>query len=77
MLDNTPNQLPKFTTKNLVQIYDDSRGTYNTNSQIEFETSVLKSSFVIKVMYTYLRMELCQLKTPEEQVMLQILMINK
>ena len=42
-LDNTPNQPSKFSTKNLVKINDDSRGTYNTNSQIKFKTSMLES----------------------------------
>ena len=32
LLDNTPNQPTKFRTKNWVEINDDSRGTYNTNS---------------------------------------------
>ena len=44
MLDNTPNQPTKFRTKNWVEINDDSRGTYNTNSQIKFKTSMLRST---------------------------------
>ena len=44
LLDNTPNQPFKFTTKNWVEINDNSRGTYNTNSQVKFKTSILKSS---------------------------------
>ena len=44
LLDNTPNQPTKFRTKNWVEINDDSRGTYNTNSQIKFKTSMLRSS---------------------------------
>ena len=43
MSDNTPNQPSKFWTKNWVEINDDSRGTYNTNSQIKFKTMMLKS----------------------------------
>ena len=43
-LHNTPNQLTKFRTKKQVEINDDARGTYNTNSQITFKTSMLKSS---------------------------------
>ena len=35
LLQNTPNQPTKFRAKNLVEIIDDSRGTYNTNSQIQ------------------------------------------
>ena len=41
-------------TKNWVEINDDSRGAYNTNSQIKSETPKLKSSlWVIIVMYIY------------------------
>ena len=44
LLDNTPNHLSKFRRKNWVETDDDLRGTYNTNSQIKFKTSRLKSS---------------------------------
>ena len=44
LLDNTPNKPTKFRTKNWVEINGDSRGTYNTNSQIKFKTSMLRSS---------------------------------
>ena len=44
LLDNIPNQPTKFRTKNWTEINDDSCGTYNTNSQIKFKTSKLKSS---------------------------------
>ena len=37
LFDNTPNQPTKFRTKNWVEIDDDARGTYNTNSQIIFK----------------------------------------
>ena len=43
-LDNISNQLSKFKTKNWVEINDKSRGTCNTNSQIKFKTTMLKSS---------------------------------
>ena len=43
LLDNTPNQLPKFRTKIWVEINDESRGTYNVNSWIKFKTTMLKS----------------------------------
>ena len=42
--DNTPCQPSKLKTKILVEIIDDSHGTYNTNSQIKFKTSMLISS---------------------------------
>ena len=44
LLCNTPNQPSKFRTKNWVEINDDTRGTYKTNSQIKFEISMPKSS---------------------------------
>ena len=43
-LDNTLNQPTKFSTKNWVEKNNESRGTYNTNSQIRFKTSMLTSS---------------------------------
>ena len=43
MLDNTPNQRSNFKTKNLVEINDDARGTWNKDNQIKFKTSMLKS----------------------------------
>ena len=42
LLDNTPNQPPKFKTKNCVEIDDESRGTYNEDNQIRFKTSMLR-----------------------------------
>ena len=44
LLDNTPNQLSKFRTKNWVEINNKSRGVYNVNTQIKFKTTMLKSS---------------------------------
>ena len=44
LLDNTLNQPSKFRTKKRIAINDGARGTYNTNSQIKFKTSMLKSS---------------------------------
>ena len=44
LLDNTPKQLSKLRRKNWVQINYESRGTYNTNSQIKFKTSMLNPS---------------------------------
>ena len=44
LIDDTSNQPSKFRTKNWVEINDESRGTYNVNSQIKFETTMLKSS---------------------------------
>ena len=44
MLDNTSNQPSKFRNKNWFKINDESRGTYNANSQIKFKTTILNSS---------------------------------
>ena len=41
LLENAPNQPTKFRTKNWVEINVDLHGTYNTNSQIKFKTSML------------------------------------
>ena len=44
LIDDTSNQPSKFRTKNWVEINDESRGIYNANSQINFKTTMLKSS---------------------------------
>ena len=44
MIDDISNQPSKFRTKDWVEINDESRGTYNVNSQIKFKTTMLKSS---------------------------------
>ena len=44
LIDDISNQPSKFRTKNWVEINDESRGTYNVNSQIKFKTTMLKSS---------------------------------
>ena len=44
LLDDASNQPSKLKTKNWVEVNDDSRGTYNVNSQIKFKTTMLKSS---------------------------------
>ena len=44
LLDNTQNQLSKFRTKNWSEINDQSRRGDNTNSDIRFKNTVLKSS---------------------------------
>ena len=44
MIDDASNQPSKFRTKNWVEINDESRGTYNVNSQVKFKTTMLKSS---------------------------------
>ena len=44
LLDKILNKPSKFRTKSQVEINDDSRETYSTNSQIKFKTTMLKSS---------------------------------
>ena len=44
LLENTSNQPSKFRTKNWIEINDQSRGVYNTNSDIRFKTIMLKLS---------------------------------
>ena len=44
LIDNKSNQPFKFRTKNWVEINNEDRGTYNTNSQIKLRTSMLRSN---------------------------------
>ena len=44
MIDDASNQPFKFRTKHLVEIYDESRRTYSLHGQINFKTTMLKSS---------------------------------
>ena len=56
--DNTPNQPSKLEAKNLVEQNDGTREAYNTNSQIKFKTSMLKSSLCDYSEHIYLLKEL-------------------
>ena len=51
-LENTKNEPTKFRTKNWVEINDESRGAYNTNSQIRFETSMVTFVGLQRCIYT-------------------------
>ena len=44
LIDDSSNQPSRFKTKNWVEIKDESRGTYNVNSQIKFKSTMLNSS---------------------------------
>ena len=44
LIDDASHQPSKFRAKNWVEINDESRGKCNVNSQIKFETKMLKSS---------------------------------
>ena len=44
LLGDASNKISKFKTRKLVEINDDSIGTYNPGSQIKFKTTMIKSS---------------------------------
>ena len=44
LLDDISNQPSKFRTKNWAEINADTREMYNTNSQIKFKNSMLRTS---------------------------------
>ena len=44
LLDSTNNHPSKFRAKNWVEVSDDVRGAYNTNSQFKFKNTMLMSS---------------------------------
>ena len=52
-MDNESTQPSKLRTKNWVEINDDTRGTYNSNNQIKFKTTMLKSS-LYEYSYVYM-----------------------
>ena len=45
LVDNVSNQPSKFRAKGQVEIKDESREGYDTNSQIKFKAAMLKPSF--------------------------------
>ena len=70
LLDNTSNQPSKYRKKNWVEINHDSHGTYNTNSQTKFKTSMLKSSLCDYIDDVYIPVELYQSKAQQQQVLM-------
>ena len=44
LLGDSTNQPSKFRTRNWVEVSDESRGTYDYNSDIKFKTSMIRSS---------------------------------
>ena len=36
LLDNMPDKVPRFITKNWIQVHDQSGGSYNTNKRVRF-----------------------------------------
>ena len=43
LLGNTSDKVPRFITKKWIKVHDQSRETHNTNTQIRFKTSMLRS----------------------------------
>ena len=43
LLGNIPDKVPRFITKKWIEVHDQSGGAYNTNQQIRFKTSMLRS----------------------------------
>ena len=43
LLGNTSDKVPRIVTKIWIEVYDQSGETYNTNKQIRFKTSMLRS----------------------------------
>ena len=43
VLGNIPDKVPRFITKKWIEFHDQSEETYNTNKQIRFKTSMLRS----------------------------------
>ena len=44
IINLSTNQPSKFRTRNLVEINDESRGTYDYNSDIKFKNSMIRSN---------------------------------
>ena len=45
LLGSIPDKMPRFITKKWIEVHDQSGGAYNTNKQIRFKTSMLRSDF--------------------------------
>ena len=43
LLGNTQDKVPRFITKKWTEVHDQSGGAYNTNKQISFKASMLRS----------------------------------
>ena len=67
LLDNMADKVPRFITKKWIEVHDQSEETYNTNKQIRFKTSMLRSNYVIKMMHILLLKELLLLVLKKER----------
>ena len=43
LLGNMPDKVPRFISKKWISVHDQSGETYNTNKQIRFKTTMLRS----------------------------------
>ena len=77
LLDDASNQPSKFKTKNWVEINNESRGTYNVNSQIKFKTTMLNSSLCDYSDAFILVKGILLLITQLLQVLMQMILIKK
>ena len=78
-IDDASSQPFKFRTKNWVEINDESRQTYNVNSQIKFKTIMLKSSLCVPITVIHISAlkELLLLITLLLQMLMPIILIKK
>ena len=78
-IDDASSQPFKFRTKNWVEINDESRQTYNVNSQIKFKTTMLKSSLCVPITVIHISAlkELLLLITLLLQMLMPIILIKK
>ena len=74
--DASSNQPSKFKTKNWVEVNDESRRTYNINSQMKFKSTKLKSSLCDYSDHTSLLRELLLLIILLLLLLLQIILIK-
>ena len=68
LLDDGPNEPSKVRTKNKVDVNDDLRGVYNTNSEFNSKTLMLRSIYGVIVTCTYLFKEMKQFQVCNLQV---------
>ena len=78
LLDNASNQPSKFRTKNWVEINDESRGMYSVNKQVNFKTSMPRSSLCdYSDTYIFVKGNTYQLIILQLQMWMQIILIKK
>ena len=71
LLSNTSDKVPRFITKKWIEVHDQSGRAYDTNKQIRFKTSMLKSDLCDAVMHILLLKELLLLVLQMEPIILE------